>query len=257
MKVYLDLVMGLNFIVDLLLLLGTNRLSGFPPAAMRCSAAAALGGGYGGMCLVPGFSFLGNTHWRIVFLVLIGLIAFGLNRSAWKRTGIFVLLTMAMGGLALSVGKAELPALVLSGAAVWLLCQIGFGGQVGGREYVQVTVTEGTNTVSVMALKDTGNRLCDPITGQQILILGPKEAEKLLELRQMDLQNPMQTMLDNPGRGFRLIPYRAVGQPGGLLLGKRFSSVKLGNRKTSGVIAFSPETIGSGDVYQALAGGLL
>ena len=42
MEVYLDLVVILNFLVDFLLLLGTNRLSGFPLAAGRCAAAAGL-----------------------------------------------------------------------------------------------------------------------------------------------------------------------------------------------------------------------
>ena len=43
MEIYLDLVILLNFLVDFLLLLGTNRLSGFPAAIGRCALAAALG----------------------------------------------------------------------------------------------------------------------------------------------------------------------------------------------------------------------
>ena len=43
MKIYLDLVVILNFLVDFLLLLGTNRLSGFPASPLRAAAAAALG----------------------------------------------------------------------------------------------------------------------------------------------------------------------------------------------------------------------
>lgn len=60
MTVYVDAVMGLNFLVDLLLLVGTNRLAGHPSEPKRIIPAAALGGLYGGMCLVPGFRFLGN-----------------------------------------------------------------------------------------------------------------------------------------------------------------------------------------------------
>ena len=41
MKIYLDLVVILNFLVDFLLLLGTNRLSGFPASPLRAAAAAA------------------------------------------------------------------------------------------------------------------------------------------------------------------------------------------------------------------------
>ena len=45
MKIYLDLVVILNFLVDFLLLLGTNRLSGFPASPLRAAAAAALAAG--------------------------------------------------------------------------------------------------------------------------------------------------------------------------------------------------------------------
>lgn len=255
MVVYLDLVMGLNFAVDLLLLLGTNRLCGFPPGVGRSAAASALGAVYAGACMLPGMTFLGNLLWRVVFLGLMGMIAFGWNPSARKRTGIFILLSMAMGGMALAMGREDLPVLILSALVICLLCRLGFGGQVGDRQYVPITVTEGDRSASVLALMDTGNTLRDPLTGEQVIILGPGEAQKLLHITREQLCDPMQTMLSHPGGGFRLIPYRAVGQPAGMLLGKRFAKVKLGHHNIRAVIAFSPEEIGKGDVYQALMGG--
>lgn len=253
MTVYLDLVLGLNFAVDFLLLLGTNRLCGFPAGTLRAAGAAALGAAYGAACMVPRFSFLGSSLWRLVFLGLVGVIAFGLNRSAWKRTGIFVLLSMAMGGVALGLNKSGFAGLILSAISVWILSRIGFGGRVGEKEYIPITVREGDTSVSVIALKDTGNSLRDPISGAQVLILGPREAEKLLQLSQEQLSHPLETLISRPG--LRLIPYNAVGQPAGMLLAKRFSNVKLGQQRCSAVIAFAPSLIGTGQVYQALAGG--
>ena len=253
MTVYLDLVVGLNFLVNFLLLLGTNRLCGFGTGCLRSAGAALLGAVYAAVCMLPGFAFLGSTFWRLIFLGLMGVLAFGLNKSAWKRTGIFLLLSMAMGGIALGMGQGEIPALLLSAAAVWILCRIGFGGTVGGKEYIPVTVTEGDRSVSVIALKDTGNSLRDPISGEQVLILGSEMGEKLLGLSAQALSNPLETILSCPG--LRLIPYNAVGQPGGLLLGKRFSQVRMGEKVGGAVIAFAPEKIGVGTMYQALAGG--
>ena len=43
MVLYLDAFVALNFLVDLCLLLGVNRLSGHPPGLPRAAAAAALG----------------------------------------------------------------------------------------------------------------------------------------------------------------------------------------------------------------------
>ena len=51
MEVYLDVLMLLNFMVDLLLMVGTNRLSGHSPGCKRALPAAAMGGIYGGACL--------------------------------------------------------------------------------------------------------------------------------------------------------------------------------------------------------------
>ena len=60
MTVYLDVVMMLNFLVDLLLLLGAGRLCGMKVKLRRALLAAAVGGVYAGFCLLSGFSFLGN-----------------------------------------------------------------------------------------------------------------------------------------------------------------------------------------------------
>ncbi|MBR6595345.1 MAG: sigma-E processing peptidase SpoIIGA [Oscillospiraceae bacterium] len=257
MTVYLDLVLLLNFAVDLLLILGTNRLSGFPPGFLRGIGASALGAVYAAGCMLPEFSFLGGTFWRFACLGLMGIIAFGLNKSAWKRTGVFVLLSMAMGGIAMGMGKSDFSMVLLSALGVWLLSRIGFGGSVGGKEYIPITIAEGERSFSAIALKDTGNSLRDPITGEQVLILGPEAAGRLLGLMPAQLSRPMETVMGNPGRGLRLIPYNSVGQPGGMMLGKRFGNVKLGDKKGNALVAFAPERIGVGQVYQALAGGNL
>ena len=97
---YLDLYMLLNFGVDYLLLLGTQKLSGTAGHPNRLLWAAVLGAVYSGLCLVPGFSFLAGVLWRLVFLGLISAIAFGVTKSAWRRCGIFTVLSLALGGMA-------------------------------------------------------------------------------------------------------------------------------------------------------------
>ena len=248
MEVYLDLIVILNFLVDFLLLLGTNRLSGFPLSAKRCALASGLGGIYSGACMLPGFRFLGNTLWRIVSLSLMAVIAFGWNRSAVKRGGVFVLLSMALGGIAVSFGKGEFLTLVLAAAGVWLLCRIAFGDTVGGREYVPITLTYGGNTASVTALRDSGNTLRDPITGEAVTVLSPDLGEKLGIPGEV-LRDPAGAMLP----GLRLIPARTVGG-GGLLAAVRCDSVTIGGRAVGTLVAFAREDFGNGE-YQALTGG--
>ena len=255
LQVYVDLVMLLNFLVDFLLILGTNRLAGYPAGVKRGAAAAALGGIYGGMCLVPGFRFLGNVLWRLVSLVLMAVLAFGWNRSALQRGAVFVLLSMALGGIALGLGDGTFWMLVLSAGTVWLLCRVSFRGTLGTREYVPVALTWEGKTVSLIALRDTGNTLRDPLTGEQVLVAGADVAEELVGLTEYQLQHPVETLASGALPGMRLIPYRAVGQPGGMLLALRLEHSRIGENEASPLVAFAPQVLARGEAYRMLTGG--
>lgn len=257
MAVYLDVVMVLNFLVDFLLLLGTNRLSGFPQGTARCAFGALLGSIYSGSCLLPGFLFLGNPLWRTVSLGIMGTAAFGWGRGAGKRTAVFVLLSMALGGLVVSLGRNDFGALTLAALLCWGLCRFCFDNTVGSREYVPLTLTHDGKTVSILALRDSGNTLRDPITGEQVLVVSGAVGQRLTGLTEAQLQHPLETLAQRPIPGLRLIPYRAVGSSGSFLLGLRLEQVKVGNQTTSTVVAFAAEDFGRGEVYQALTGGTL
>ena len=257
MTVYLDLVVILNFLVDYLLLLGTNRLSGFPLGFGRSAVGALLGGVYSGACLLPGLRFLGNGLWRTVSLGCMAALAFGCSPNAWKRGGVFVLLSMAMGGIALSLGSGSFLSLPLAGLSVWLLCKAAFGDRVGGQEYVPVEITGREGPVCLTALKDTGNTLRDPITGEPVLVIDGAAAGKLTGLTQAQLASPLETLATRQVPGLRLIPYRAVGCSSGFLLGIRFDRVKIASRVQGAVVAFAPGRLSGENMYQALIGGVL
>lgn len=248
---YLDLVIGLNFAVDFLLLLGTNRLAGYPPNPKRAALAAALGGIYGGVCMLPGFRFLGNTFWRLVSLGLMACIAFGFQKSALQRGVLFALLSMALGGVALGLGGGGFWALVASAGFLCILCAVGFQGKAGVHAYVPVELCYAGKRLRLTALRDTGNTLRDPVTGQQVLVVDAAAAQQLTGLTRQQLATPVESMGSLPG--LRLIPYRAVGNQNGMLLALRIPEVKIGSWKGSSLVAFAPESIGS--EYQALTGG--
>lgn len=255
--IYLDLVMILNFLVDFLLLIGTNRLTGYPAGWKRAAATALLGAFYAGGCMFPGFRFLSNTFWRLVCLTLMAGIAFGMNRSGAQRGAVFVLLSMALGGIALGTGKQNMAGLILCALLLWVLCRMGFRGGLSQREYVSVRLRYGAQAVTRIALRDTGNTLKDPLTGESVLVAGPDDAWELLRLTEDQLRHPVETVASGCLTGLRLIPYCTVGQPGGFLLAFRFRDGRIGERKACPLVAFTPERIGKRDVYQMLTGGVI
>ncbi len=256
MLVYLDLVMLLNFLIDFLLILGTNRLTGHPPGTTKAAAASFLGSVYAAACLVPGFRFLGNLWWRAVFLGLMAALAFGWNMGAVRRGAVFILLSMSLGGIAGGVRARHFPAICLCAVLLWLLCRVGFGGQLGGREYIPVELNWQGQKLRLLALRDTGNTLRDPLTGESVLVCGADVGEELLRLPRHAFKNPAETVASGILPGLRLIPYRAVGQPAGLLLALRLKDVKIGEQSASPLVAFAPQEIAKGEDYRMLTGGI-
>lgn len=252
--VYVDVVMVLNFLVDFLLLLAADRLTGYPAAPGRAAMAAGLGAAYSGACLVPGFSFLAGWLWRTVFLVLMAVMAFGWNRGALRRGAVFLVLSMALGGIALGLGSKDGAMPVLAALGLWVLCRYGLRS-VGEQTYVPVRLCYQGREVALLALRDTGNTLRDPLTGEQVLVAGADVAEELLGLTEEQLLHPVETLARGALPGLRLIPYRAVGQPGSMLLALRFPGTVIGKNRTDPLVAFAPQTLGRGEAYRMLTGG--
>lgn len=254
MVVYLDGVIGLNFLVDFMLLLGVNRLSGYPCGVCRTAAAAMVGGGYAGACMIPAMTFLSSGLWRGVSLGLVSVTAFGMNRSAVRRGVLFVLLSMALGGLVMCFDTGNFLGLVFCAAGLALLCRIGFQGKTAPRQILNVTIRHMGKEISLLALRDTGNTLRDPVTGEQVLVAGPEAAHTLVGLTRQQLADPVNTLSNGRISGLRLIPYHAVGSPEGMLLALRCDSVKIGKSRASTLVAFAPQSFPGGE-YQALTGG--
>lgn len=253
MSVYLDAAAVLNFLVDFLLLMGTNRITGYRGGTKRAVMGAALGGIYGALTLVPGFFFLGNAFWKIVFLVLMALLGFGIRKSAARRCALFVFLCLALGGLAEMVHTVHFQSILVCCGGIYLLCRLGFNRKDGTRNLLPCCLRYGGKEIAAVALMDTGNELRDPITGEQVLVAGAQIGEKLLGFSRQQLARPVNLLGSVPKA--RLIPYRTVGSAGDMMLAVRMDHVQVGKWIGKPLVAFSPENM-SGE-YQLLTGGVL
>ena len=205
--------------------------------------------------MLPRFRFLGNTLWRIVILCLMGWVAFGCNKSALRRTVVFVVLCMALGGIAQGLGGGGGGSLLASAAALSGMCLLGFRDRPGSVSYVPVELSYGGKQMRLTALCDTGNTLFDPVTGRPVLVVGAEVAQQLTGLTLQQLRSPVSSMEQSRLPGLRLVPYRTIGQHSGMLLAMRFSGVRIGNWQGSSLVAFAPEKLSDDGRYQALTGG--
>ncbi len=251
MRAYAGGVFLLSFLINILLLIGASRLCGYAVKPLRAVAAAALGSLHGSACLLSGFAFLGNVFWRVVSLGTMAVVAFGLSLNTLRRGLVFAVLTLALGGVASSAGREGIAGILPIAGVLCLLCILSYRR---GARYIPVELVYGQRQLHLTALRDTGNTLRDPITGQQVLVVGADAAERLTGLSRKQLRTPVESVQALPG--LRLIPCHTVNGHG-FLLALRLPNVKIGTRRGSAVVAFSPEQFSLDGTYQALTGGEL
>lgn len=254
MKSYAGIVMLLNMAVQFLLLIGTNRLFRRSSEWLSALPGSAAGGLYAGMCLLPQFRLLSGSGCHFLLLVGIGLLTFGFNTEGVRRIGVYILLNMALEGIIVGLGADSLWHCALAVAVLGVLCGVGFKGKRERENFIPVELCYAGKQVQVTALRDTGNMLTDPMTGQTVLVVSPSVACQIAGLTRQQLRSPLDAMVSAHIPGLRLIPYRTVGQGSAFLLALRMQ-VRLGDRNEKSLVAFAPEEFGKGNTYQALTGG--
>ena len=185
MVVYWDLVAVWSFALDYLLLLGTLRLAGRPLRRKRLALGAALGAVFAVAALIlpPSPPLLAGA------LALMCFAAFGRERLL-RLTLLFLMLACALGGAVVLLGGmgggverlarrvllAELPwgVFLTAAAGAWLLLTLVFrgGARNTAAELIPVRIEYAGRVVAVTLLRDTGNALTDPLTGEGVPVIG-------------------------------------------------------------------------------------
>lgn len=248
MAQYKFLVLFVGFMVNFLLILGVNRLTGVFRGGIRCLLAALLGGLHTFASCSARFHFLSDIEWRWIVLLLTAAIAFGFEGRSFLCWVLFALLRFSMESLA----KSGIWPALLFGAVIMLLWGM---GKPGNGNFATVSILLGGKKMEITALLDTGNTLKDPITGLGVIVVDCEVAREILGLDRESLLRPVETFQQRQLSGLRLIPYSSVGQPSGMLLGMRVDRLEINGKKVEKIVAFAPQRIGQGRGFQALAGG--
>lgn len=279
MAVYVDLLFGLNMMLNYLFLKGSAAMGGCGVRLWRLLGAAALGGLYAVASVLPGLEQLQGLPFQIVSASGMLLVAFGWKKNTVKQGLFFFALSFAFGGTVLLLVEAVEPDCVFLGGrayyavstpALLLLAGISYGlaavvlrgwGTHTGGDIVPLTLELNESSVETKALRDTGNVLRDPISGQSIPVASWKVLNRLLpaaHLRRIDFEDPPglleRLQRQYPKLRFRLITYEAVGVSCGLLPAVR-CSVRKGKKTDSCIIAFSPTELSADGQFEILTGG--
>ena len=275
MTVYVDLLFGVNTLINYLLLRGSAALGGCPVKLWRLLTAAVFGGLYAVAVVLPGMEGLRGLVFQGLCAGLMLLTAFGWKRNTVKQGLFFFGLSFAFGGMVLlAIQLAEPDCMLLHGRAYYavstpalmLLAGLSYGlaavvlsgcGTHTGGDVVSMHVMLDGRSAQIRALRDTGNTLRDPVTGQPVLIVGEQAGKKLLPVMP-PMEDSAKAISDlswlYPKLRFRLVPYRAVGVEHGLLPAVR-CSVTMEKKQQNVLVAFSPTAVCADDRFEALWGG--
>ena len=279
MTVYADETFVLNAAVDWLLLRTAVCLTGGGAGRGRLALAAGFGGLYA--ALAAAFPPLASVPARVLAFFGLCLLGFGCRGPARRSWLWFFGVCCAFAGLALLTAALRRTPLLLRGgrvyyrfsgalliglaAALRLLCAAclrRFALHRGGELALLEAELDG-KSLRCTALRDNGNTLRDPLSGRPVIVVRWRLAACILPEPVPDreaFEAPCVLMerlrLDAPRLRTCLIPYRAVGTEGGLLLAVCADRVRIdGGPAPTRLIAFSPTELSDGGAYEAVCPG--
>ena len=261
--IYADEIILRNSALDALLLLISARLLRRRVRPARLLAAGSLGGVYAFLCALPPLRPLGSLPAAAGVSALLCLAAFG-RAGLGRSWAVFLSLAAAVAGAVMGLGRllsvsgnlrSASPRLVwLSFALCYALVRFLFLGLLRERERrtEAVRIVLGQRAAELTALRDTGNSLCDPLTGAPVLVTDGAALQALFlpplpslppdgteAFRRLSAREELRGRL-------RLVPYSAVGTARGMLIAFRPDRVEVDGEETGHLVALSPTPVGEG-----------
>lgn len=290
--VYVDELLFVNMVMNLTVLWLTARFIGCKVSRTRMITTAAVGCIYALVIFWPGASWLGGFLAKLV--VTAGMVALGFGYGQWRRFlqnfVCLLLISFSVGGLAAGLtylwgsafpwqGDASFHPLaynkwVVLGTTVLLSVLLGHWGsslwlkRVSQRtNQVLMAVTLWGKTISLQALVDTGNQLTDPLSQHPVVVVEYEALSPLLPQeicacltpnRELDEAALLLSLSHTPYvNRLRLIPFVALGQEKGMLLGIRPDCIEIFHHNKAQpvkdvVVGISHQKLSPETTYRAL-----
>lgn len=267
--VYVDVLFVVNALINYILLYVTSKLAKLPTTPLRLLLGALAGAVYAVCMFFPQIRAFYTVAAKFAVSLILVSITFRMRRlrTYIRVVCIFYLTSFVFGGVTLfllfftnagltsgtvlsnGIFYFNLPwkTLLLSTAiayatisAVWRIYK-----KNRGTDYRRIYIVLNDKSVSLNAMVDTGNQLCDPITQTPVLIAEYDSVKQLLpDTVCQALSRPdgsIETVADSIeqtplcGR-FRVIPFTSLGTQNGLLVGFKPDAVHIGRHAVKNVI---------------------
>ena len=272
-KIYVDVVFILNFIINALLLYTTARITGEKIKRWRVILSAAVGAAYSVAVFIN--NSLATVWIKLLIATVMVAIAYDIRKI--KRAVLmflsFFAVSAALGGLAFAINyftgggdihsgiiHMQMPFfnLMLAVAIGAVIVSAIFNRSATGvtkKEIVFVEVIYRMREARFHALVDTGNTLRDPMTNTPVIVVEYSHINELFK-RDEDkiLRNcsAEEVILQLPAQ-FRLIPFKTI-DGSGFLPAFKPRYVLVNGKERDVLVAICKERVSDGGAYNALIG---
>lgn len=265
--VYGDVLLAINFIINLLILKLCSRLSGVKPKTITYYLSALAGAVCSFAIFLPMQGLGWDLAYRVVTAALMVMIAYGKQPLAvfGRLLTVFLVVSFLLagaviglwflfpsGGYAYRNGVVYFnlrPLALIVGVALAYLLVTGFNRiftwRKGPRDSYSMVISRGGRQVRVEALADTGNHLTEPFSGRPVVVVAFGAVSDLLSHEEQIYI--LEDRLDNAlPETLRMVSYHGVDR-GGILKAFRPDSIQV---EVSG----HPQLV---DAYVAVSTGLV
>ena len=264
--VWVDVCFAINFCADYLICLLAARLCAAPLRRGRFVLAALLGALWAVAAAAAPETLFVSPAGKLLCGAAMCALAYGGRPDFSRLCAAFFALSAALGGTVWAIslangGAPRLSPVLLGGsfALFYLLFSLLLRGSAAaaGREVLAVELQFLGRRAAFRALRDTGNTLCDPLSGARVMVVSPAALRDVFGQSEaiFRLGDPLEILRCADGvdtlRGkLRLIPYSTVGAKG-FLPAFRPERLCVGGREERDLlVALSPSA--SGDGFEAI-----
>lgn len=234
--VYIELIFGLNFIMNLYLIRLTAVFLKKTTTLVRVLSGSLIGAAlYCLSLLLKDHLVVPSMIWMLPTSVLVCRMVFRSKsiREVLRQTGYLYVVGCFLGGSLLFLKKAfpgfskmqdSFFLILLTGAVVYELARMMIRKlcEKGKRLIYTVTLQGDHEELQVHALLDTGNGLVEPVTGKGVSVL-----EEAVFRKMSDAMRPEK---------LKMIPYHSIGTEHGMMKGYEIERMKIGKGEEERVV---------------------